>query len=185
MKKLIYQLLLLIRNKKVRTRPNNLKMPVNAKSFFDFKLKSIVGKEIDFSIYKGKKIMVVNTASACGYTPQYDDLQQLYEECKDKLIILGFPSNNFGGQEPASNNEILAFCIKNYGVTFPLFEKSDVIGANQNILYKWLTDKQQNGWNTQFPDWNFCKYLINEKGELIKFYSSSVSPLSDEVLKSI
>ena len=136
-------------------------------------------------IYKGKKIMIVNTASACGYTPQYDDLQQLFEKHKDKLIILGFPSNNFGGQEPASNNEILAFCIKNYGVTFPLFEKSDVTGTNQNTLYKWLTDKQQNGWNTQSPDWNFCKYLINEEGELMKFYSSSVNPLSDEVLKIV
>ena len=160
-------------------------MPANTKSFYDFKLKSIDGKEIDFSIYKGKKIMIVNTASACGYTPQYDDLQQLFEKYKDKLIILGFPSNNFGGQEPASNNEIASFCTKNYGVTFPLFEKSDVIGVNQNVIYKWLTEKQQNGWNTPSPDWNFCKYLINEKGELIKFYSSSVSPLSDEVLKSI
>ncbi len=185
MKKLIYRLLLLIRNKKVRTRPNNLKMPANAKSFYDFKLKSIDGKEIDFSIYKGKKIMIVNTASACGYTPQYDDLQKLFKQYKDKLIILGFPSNNFGGQEPASNNEIASFCTKNYGVTFPMFEKSDVIGTNQNTLYKWLADKQQNGWNTQSPDWNFCKYLINENGELIKFYSSSVNPLSEYVVNSL
>ena len=155
------------------------------KSFYDFKLRSIDGKDIDFTIYKGKKVLIVNTASACGYTPQYAALQELHETYKDKLAVLGFPSNNFGGQEPANNSEIGLFCSKNYGVTFQLFEKSDVTGTNQNPLYKWLTDRNQNGWNTEAPNWNFCKYLINEEGGLMKFYSSAIDPMSDEIIKQL
>lgn len=185
MRKLIYKLLLLFKSKDVRTKPKNASAPMNAKSFYDFKMKAIDGKEIDFNIYKGKKVMIVNTASECGFTPQYDDLQQLHETHGDKLTIIGFPANNFGGQEPGSNDEIGAFCRKNFGVTFQLFEKSDVVGENQNPLYRWLTDKNQNGWNTEAPNWNFCKYLVNENGELLKFYSSSVSPMSDEVVKML
>jgi glutathione peroxidase len=185
MKKLKYFLLKLFSPKEVRSKPKNIKMNPNAKSFYDFKLKSIDGKDIDFSVYKGKKVLIVNTASECGYTPQYDELQHLHETHSDKLIILGFPANNFGGQEPGSNDEIGAFCRKNFGVTFQLFQKSEVIGNDQNPLYKWLTDKDQNGWNTEAPTWNFCKYLVNENGELIKFYSAAVSPMSDQIVEML
>lgn len=180
MKKLKYLLLKLFSPKGVSTRPKDTAM--SSKSFYDFKLKSIDGKEIDFSIYKGKKVLVVNTASECGYTPQYTELEYLHETHGDKLTILGFPANNFGGQEPGSNEEIGAFCQKNFGVTFQLFEKIDV---KENELYKWLSDEKQNGWNTEVPTWNFCKYLISEKGELLKYYSSAVSPMSDEILKML
>lgn len=182
MKKLKYLLLKLLSPKGVSTRPRNITMNANAKSFYDFKLKSIEGKEIDFSSYKGKKVLLVNTASECGYTPQYDELQKLHETHGNKLTILGFPANNFGGQEPGTNVEIGAFCRKNFGVTFQLFEKVDV---KENELYKWLSDENQNGWNSEAPTWNFCKYLVNEKGELIKYYSSAVNPMSNEILKML
>lgn len=154
-------------------------------SFYDLKFKSIDGKEISFSNYKGKKLLIVNTASECGYTPQYNELQELHEKYGNKITVLGFPANNFGSQEPGSNEQIINFCTKNFGVTFQLFEKSDVIGANQNSIYKWLTDKNQNGWNEEKPSWNFFKYLINENGELIKAVSAAVSPLNDEIIKII
>lgn len=182
MKKLQYLLLKLLSPKGVSTRPKNITMNPNAKSFYDFKLKSIEGKEIDFSTYKGKKVLIVNTASECGYTPQYDELEKLHKTHGDKLTILGFPANNFGGQEPGTNEEIGAFCRKNFGVTFQLFEKVDV---KNNTLYAWLSDEKQNGWNTEAPKWNFCKYLINENGELLKYYSSAVNPMSNEILKML
>ena len=178
MKKLKYLLLKLFSPKGVSSRPTNTTM--SSKSFYDFKLKSIEGKEIDFSTYKGKKVLIVNTASECGYTPQYDELQKLHETHGNKLTILGFPANNFGGQEPGTNSDIGAFCRKNFGVTFQLFEKIDV---KDNELYHWLSDEKQNGWNSEAPTWNFCKYLINEKGELVKYYSSAVNPMSNEILK--
>lgn len=180
MKKLKYLLLKLFSPKGVSSRPSNTAM--SSKSFYDFKLKSIEGKEIDFYIYKGKKVLIVNTASECGYTPQYDELQKLHETHGNNLTILGFPANNFGGQEPGTNSDIGAFCRKNFGVTFQLFEKIDV---KDNELYEWLSDKDQNGWNTEVPTWNFCKYLISEKGELLKYYSSAVNPISDEILKML
>jgi glutathione peroxidase len=155
----------------------------SSKSFYDFKLRSIEGKEINFSEFRGKKVLIVNTASECGYTPQYDELQKLHELHGNKVIILGFPSNNFGAQESGSNDEIGAFCRKNFGVTFQLFEKSDVIGKDQNPLYQWLTHKELNGWNNERPQWNFWKFLINEKGELLKLYSAAVNPLSDEIIR--
>jgi glutathione peroxidase len=182
MKKLKYFLLKLLSPKGVISKPENSKPAMDSKSFYDFKLRSIEGKEIDFSTYKGKKVLIVNTASECGYTPQYDELQQLHETHGNKLTIIGFPANNFGGQEPGSNEDIGAFCRKNFGVTFQLFEKSEVVGTDQNPLYQWLTHKEQNGWNDEKPNWNFCKYLVNEKGELVKFYSSAVNPMSDELV---
>jgi len=182
MKKLKYFLLKLFSPKGVISKPSDSKPPMNSKSFYDFKMRAIDGKEIDFSNYKGKKVLIVNTASECGYTPQYDELQALHETHGSKVTILGFPANNFGGQEPGSNADIGAFCRKNFGVTFQLFEKSDVVGTNQNPLYQWLTSKEQNGWNDEKPSWNFCKYLVNEKGELVKFYPAGVSPMSDEVV---
>ncbi|TXE02822.1 glutathione peroxidase [Algoriphagus aquimarinus] len=156
-----------------------------AKSFYEFKMKDLNGKEVDFSSFKGKKIMVVNVASKCGYTPQYEALQKLYSEHSDKLVILGFPANNFGGQEPGSNEEIQTFCSENYGVTFPMFEKVSVKGFDKHPLFRWLSDATMNGWNNEEPSWNFCKYILNEKGELIKFFPSKVEPLDQEIIDLI
>lgn len=154
-------------------------------SFYDFKLKDINGKEVDFAEFKGKKLLLVNVASKCGYTKQYAQLQELYAEHGDKIVILGFPANNFGGQEPGSNEEIAAFCDAEFGVTFPMFEKISVKGFDKHPLYRWLSDASQNGWNNEEPSWNFCKYFVNEKGELVKFFPSSVAPLDEEILNLI
>jgi glutathione peroxidase len=144
------------------------------------------GGELNFDSLKGKKILLVNTASDCGYTPQYAELQKLYEEKKGKLVILGFPANDFKEQEKGSDNEIAEFCKANYGISFPLMKKSTVIkGNNQNEIFKWLSDKTRNGWNSQQPTWNFSKYLINETGILTNYFAPSVSPLSKEVLTGI
>ena len=155
------------------------------KTFYDFKMKSIDGTVVDFSKYKGKKVLVVNVASKCGYTPQYEELQQLHEKYGDKIVVLGFPANNFMKQEPGSNEEIAEFCKKNYGVTFPLFEKISVVGEDQHPLFKWLTHKSENGHIDQEPKWNFNKYLINEKGEVVQWWPSSVKPLSDQIIFAI
>jgi glutathione peroxidase len=155
------------------------------KSFYDFKLNDIDGNEVDFSQYKGKKVLVVNVASKCGYTPQYAELQKLNEQYGDKVTILGFPANNFGGQEPGTVEEIKQFCTENYGVTFQMFDKVSVKGADKHPLFRWLSDKDLNGWNDKEPTWNFCKYLIDEKGELKKFFPSSVEPLDEEIIRLI
>lgn len=155
-------------------------------SFYDFKLKSLDGKEtIDFSKYKGKKVVVVNTASECGYTPQYADWQAFHKEHGDKIVVLGVPANNFGGQEPGTNKDIATFCQKNYGVTFQMLEKVSVVGSDQHPLYKWLSKKDLNGWNDKEPTWNFCKYVINEKGEVSHFFASGVKPNSPEFKKAV
>lgn len=151
-------------------------------SIYDLQAEAIDGSVIDFSAYKGKKLLIVNTASKCGYTPQYTELQKLHELAGDKLTILGFPSNNFMGQEPGSNSEIAEFCKANYGVKFQMFAKVDVKGKDQHPLYQWLSSKEANGWNDQEPTWNFCKYLIDEDGKLVKFYKSGTSPLDKEIL---
>ncbi len=155
-------------------------------SFYDFSLKSLDGKEtIDFARYKGKKIVILNTASACGYTPQYADWQKFHEKYGDKIVVIGCPANNFGGQESGTNNEIATFCQKNYGVTFQMLEKISVVGSDQHPLYKWLSKKDQNGWNDKEPTWNFCKYVVNEKGEVSHFFASGVKPNSPEFIKAI
>jgi glutathione peroxidase len=159
--------------------------PENKKTFHDFTMKSIDGKEINLSQYKGKKILVINVASECGYTKQYADLQKFHEKYGDKIVLLGFPANNFGGQEPGSNEEIATFCQKNFGVTFQLFQKISVVGADQAPLYKWLSTKSENGWNEQAPKWNFCKYLIDEKGELLQYFGSSVKPSDNDIMKYV
>jgi glutathione peroxidase len=146
-------------------------MTTTAGSLYDFKVNSIEGKSIDFSQFKGKNVLIVNTASACGYTPQYADLQKLNEQFGSKVTILGFPANNFGGQEPGSNETISGFCKKNYGVTFQMFEKISVKGADQHPLYAWLKEK-----TGQEPSWNFCKYLVKADGT-VKFFASKVNPL--------
>lgn len=147
----------------------------SASSIFEFKMNSLEGKTIDLSQYKGKTLLIVNTASECGYTPQYADLQKLHETLGDKVTILGFPANNFGGQEPGSNAEIASFCKKNYGVTFQMFEKISVKGKDQHPLYAFLKDK-----TGQEPSWNFCKYLVKPDGT-IKFFKSSVNPMDKEI----
>ncbi|MEJ8801681.1 glutathione peroxidase [Pontibacter sp. H249] len=150
--------------------------------FYTFKMESLGGKEIDFSQYKGKKVLLVNTASECGFTPQYEDLQKLNEQYNDKVVILGFPANNFGGQEPGSSEEIASFCQKNYGVTFQMFDKISVAGEDKHPLYTWLA---QNAPNNEEPNWNFCKYLVNENGEVVAFFPSKAKPMGEEILAAI
>lgn len=144
---------------------------------YDFKINSLDGKAVDFSQYKGKTLLIVNTASQCGYTRQYADLQELHKQSGDKITILGFPANNFGGQEPGSNEQIATFCQKNYGVTFQMFEKISVKGADQHPLYAWLKEK-----SGKEPTWNFCKYLVLPDGT-VKFFASAVKPA--EILNEI
>lgn len=150
--------------------------------FYNFTMTSLEGDEIDFSKYRGKKVLLVNTASECGFTPQYKDLQELQETHGDDVVILGFPANNFGGQEPGSNEEIATFCQKNYGVAFQMFEKISVKGDDKAPLYVWL---QQNAPKHEEPSWNFCKYLINENGRVVAFYPSKVNPMGKEILAAI
>lgn len=154
-------------------------------SFYSLTATSNKGEEISLRAYKGKKIIIVNLASECGFTPQYQELEELYRHYKDDLVILGFPSNDFGGQEPASDEEIASFCQINFGVTFPLFKKSVVKGAAKQDVYKWLSDHTLNGWNDEEPNWNFCKYVVDENGYLSHFFSASVSPMSEEMLEAI
>ncbi|PTX21065.1 glutathione peroxidase [Pontibacter mucosus] len=150
--------------------------------FYTFKMKTLDGKEVDFSKYKGKKVLLVNTASECGYTPQYEDLQKLHETHGNEVEVLGFPANNFGGQEPGSNEEIASFCQKNYGVSFQMFEKISVKGEDQHPLYTWLS---QNAPGKEEPGWNFCKYLVDENGNVVAFYPSKVKPMDKELLSAI
>ena len=145
-----------------------------------FKVESIEGGEIDFAQFKGKKIIIVNVASACGYTPQYEQLQELYEGFSDKMTIIGFPANNFGGQEPGSNKEIKEFCSLRYGVTFPLAAKIDI---NTHPVYQWLTQKALNGKMDSTVNWNFQKYLLNENGQLVHCFPSATSPFDDEIIE--
>ncbi|SNC59278.1 glutathione peroxidase [Hymenobacter gelipurpurascens] len=152
---------------------------------YDFTVKSIDGKDVKLSQYKGKKLLIVNTASECGYTPQYKELEELSKKHGDKVTVLGFPANNFGGQEPGTNEQISTFCERNYGVTFPLFSKISVKGDDTAPLYKFLADKSKNGAVSDAPDWNFCKYLVDEQGHVVGFYPSKVKPMSDELVAAI
>jgi glutathione peroxidase len=166
---------------KVASIDTNSKVKSAAKvNFYTLKATDIDGNIVDFSKYKGKKIVILNVASKCGYTPQYADWQKFYESHKSNTVVLGFPCNQFLGQEPGSSAEIETFCQKNYGVTFEMFEKIDVKGDNQSSVYKWLSDPTQNGWNKEVPSWNFCKYLIDEKGNLTHFFGSKIKPDSSE-----
>jgi glutathione peroxidase len=151
------------------------------KSFYELEAISIDGKKISFDQYKNKKILIVNVASKCGYTYQYEGLQKLQDIYQDKVIVLGFPANDFFNQESGSNEEIEEFCEINYGITFQMFEKTTTKGKKQSPVYQWLTNKDFNGWNAQRPTWNFCKYLVNEKGELVGFFNSKIKPLSEEI----
>ena len=152
------------------------------KSFYDLQLNDINGDEIDLQSFKGKKVLLVNVASKCGYTDQYEDLQELYETHGDKLEIIGIPCNDFGRQEPGSANEIQKFCKLNYGVTFTLAEKQKIKSKPMSGIYQWLSDPNLNGWNSSLPSWNFCKYVINESGELTHFFKSGVDPNGRKIL---
>lgn len=155
-------------------------------NIYQFKVTDLFGEEFDFSSLKGKKIMIVNTASECGLTPQYKDLQAIYEKYKDKnFVIVGFPANNFGSQEPGSNQEIATFCEKNYGVSFPMMSKISVKGSDMHEVYQFLTQKSKNGLQDSSVEWNFQKYLINENGELEKVVSPRVLPTDSSVISWI
>jgi len=156
------------------------------KTFYDLSVSLNNGEELHLSSLKGKKILLVNTASDCGYTPQYNDLEILYEENKDKLVVIGFPANDFGEQEKASDETIAQFCKANFGINFPLAKKSTVIKSpEQNIVFKWLSDKTLNGWNNQPPVWNFSKYLVDENGILTNYFDPSISPDSEEIRNAL
>lgn len=156
------------------------------KSFYDFTVKTIDGKDLPLSTFKGKKVMVVNVASKCGFTPQYAKLEELYTKYgKDNFVIIGFPANNFLNQEPGSNEEIKQFCTLNYGVTFPMMAKISVKGKDMAPLYKWLTEKSENGVKDATVSWNFNKFLIDENGKWVACYGSKTSPLSEEIVEWI
>lgn len=153
------------------------------KTIYDYKVEALDGSEINFADFKGKKILIVNTASECGFTPQYADLEKLYEANKDKLVIVGFPANNFGGQEPGSNAEIGTFCQKNYGVTFPMAAKVSVKGDDTAPIFKYLTEKELNGVKNSAVLWNFTKFLVDENGKLIDSFVSTTKPTDDVITK--
>ena len=152
-------------------------------SIHRFSVKSLEGQTIDFSAFRGKKILVVNTASACGYTPQYQQLEALAAQFAPNLVVVGFPCNDFGGQEPGDAGEIRAFCERNFGVTFPLAAKVDILGSSPAPIYRWLTQKTENGFADSTVSWNFQKYLLDENGHLVAVFPPSVSPLDAVVLE--
>ena len=167
---------------KVNEKAPDNKMIANENNFYKLSANDIDGNKIVFSQFKGKKLLIVNVASKCCYTSQYKDLQELHKKYNDKVTILAFPSNNFGFQEPGSNDQIEEFCETNYGIEFQLFEKSDVRGKNINSVYRWLSSINDNGWNDKSPRWNFFKYLVDETGSLKAVYSSNVNPMDNEII---
>lgn len=163
---------------------NNILTNINTvenKSIYDFKVTALNGNTIDFADFRGKKILIVNTASKCGFTPQYEGLEQLYQKYKDRLVVIGFPCNNFLSQEPGSNEKIKAFCTKNYGVSFPMAAKISVKGKNIAPVYKWLCNKSENGVMDAKITWNFNKFLLDENGKIIAWFPSKVTPMSAEI----
>lgn len=155
------------------------------KSIYDYQVESLDGNTINFADFKGKKILIVNTASKCGFTPQYADLQKLYEQYQDRLVIVGFPADNFGHQEPGTNEEIGAFCQKNYGVTFPMAAKVSVKGDDTAPIFKYLTEKELNGTKNTNILWNFTKFLLDENGRLVDTYLSTTKPTDEAILKHL
>ncbi len=157
--------------------------PAKIQSAHSFKIKAIDGGTIDLAAYKGKKILVVNTASQCGYTRQYSGLEELYKTYRNKLVVIGFPANNFGGQEPGSNEDIKKFCTSRFNVTFPMASKVSVKGNDIDPFFKWLTNKSENGVLDANISWNFNKFLLDEDGKLIQHFSSNVEPMSESITK--
>jgi glutathione peroxidase len=155
-------------------------------SFYSLKDTLIDGRVYDFEQLKGKKVMLVNTASDCGYTSQYDALQKLSEKYKDKLVVIGFPANDFKEEEKGTDAEIAAFCKLNFGVTFPMMKKSSVKrGSDQNKVFQWLCNPEKNGWSSQVPSWNFCKYIVDEQGRLTNFFASTIEPFDKEIINAL
>ncbi|MEA1873171.1 MAG: glutathione peroxidase [Bacteroidota bacterium] len=155
-------------------------------SFYDLKAENITGEMVDFSQFKGKKVLIVNTASKCGFTPQYEGLQKLHADfAGENFVIIGFPSNDFKKQEPGTKEEIQAFCEKNYGVEFLMMSKVVVKGKDKHPVYKWLTEKVKNGVKDSKVSWNFQKYMISETGELIEVFSSKVKPQDKKIISVI
>lgn len=169
-----------------QNKTNSTTKTMEKQTIYQFKVEDLSGKTFDFATLKGKKIMVVNTASKCGLTPQYKNLEEIYKEYKDKgFVIVGFPANNFGKQEPGTNAEIETFCEMNYGVTFPMMSKISVKGNDMHPIYQFLTQKAKNGLQDSDVEWNFQKYLINEKGELEKVISPQVLPTDESIVRWI
>jgi len=166
------------------TTPNS-KIMNSKPSVYDISITGLTGEKIDLSTFKGKKILIVNTASECGFTKQFADLQKLHEKYQDKLVIIGVPCNQFGGQEPGNSQEIQSFCQVNYGVTFLMTEKVDVKGDKQHPLYQWLTKMELNGVKSSSVKWNFQKYLIDEQGNLLDYYFSITNPMSSKITKQL
>ena len=153
--------------------------------FHSLKFKTTDGKDVSFEQFKGKKVVLVNVASFCGYTSQYDALEKLYEQGKDKVVVLGFPANDFGAQEPGKDEEIASFCRMDYGVTFPIFKKASVLKKDPSPVYKWLSDPKLNGWNDKAPTWNFCKYVVDENGRLTHYFGSAIAPDGKEMKEAL
>lgn len=185
--KAVYPLWIWWANKRgINTKKASNEKAVPSVSFYSLKDTLINGTMFDFAQLKGRKVLLVNTASDCGYTSQYDDLQKLSEKYKDKLVVLGFPANNFKEQEKGSDEQIAAFCKINFGVSFPLMKKSSVRkGPEQNMVFQWLTDPAENGWNSKQPSWNFCKYIVDETGKLTHYFDSAVEPMGNEIIQVI
>lgn len=170
----------------MQTVQNSVNDSEHLKSLHDYTVKDIDGNEFDLASLKGKKVLVVNVASKCGLTPQYEELQTLYERYKDRnFVVIGFPANNFNGQEPGSNMEIKEFCEVNYGVTFPMMEKISVAGEDQSPLYKWLTQEAENGVLDQEVTWNFQKFMVDEEGHLVDVVLPRESPMSEKIVNWI
>jgi len=170
-------------NTKILENTNNIQPNI---SIYNIPFELNNGKTETLSAYKNKKILIVNTASDCGYTNQYEGLQQLFREHSDKVQLIGFPSNNFKEQEKGSDAEIAQFCKINYGISFPLAKKSVVTkNDDQNKIFSWLSDSDKNGWLSEAPSWNFCKYLINEEGVLTHFFEAAIEPLGPEITTAI
>lgn len=183
MKLLTISLALFISNMLIMPKPIQSTATHRPITIYDFKIASLEGGTIDFSKYRGKKILIVNTASKCGYTPQYEGLEKLYESHKNSLVIVGFPSDNFGGQEFKDNKDIASFCEKNFGVTFPLTTRVDVKGPNITPIFNYLCHKKENGVLDATISWNFNKFLIDENGKLIAHFESTITPESPELLE--
>jgi glutathione peroxidase len=185
--KTVYPLIML----KSKWFPHEKSVQLNSKgiqpaiSFYTLQATANNGAVVDFNAFKGKKVLIVNTASDCGFTAQYDELETLHQRYKDKLVIIGFPANDFKQQEQKDDVSIAEFCKVNFGVTFLLMQKSHVKGPEQNAVFQWLTDPEQNGWCNQQPLWNFSKYIINEEGVLVAFFAHTVSPLDKGILQLI
>jgi glutathione peroxidase len=183
--KLVYPVFMLLQKKggQSKIQSNPAAMPESPVPFYSLEATTNAGKPFSFSDLKGRYVLIVNTASECGYTPQYTGLEALHQQYRDKIAVIGFPANNFGGQEPGGDDNIASFCQVNFGVTFPLMQKADVVGAQKQPVYQWLTKPEQNGWNSQRPEWNFSKYLISPQGQLLHYFPPAVDPMDEAITK--